>query len=81
MPTPTHVFARIAARLGGVDPTDMDAVQRWYQESLANLSLDRLEKLLEELLAAVGEPEPDPPRPVYPEAPPLPTLDQSPAAE
>ena len=81
MPTPTHVFARIAARLGGVDPSDMDAVQRWYQESLTNLPLERLEEVLEELLAAIGEPESEPPRPVYPDAPSLPRLDESPSAE
>ena len=81
MPTPIHVFARIAARLGGVDPSDMDAVQRWYQDALQELALDRLDEVLEELLAAIGEPERDPPTPVYPETPPLPTLDESPAAE
>ena len=38
MPSPTVVFARLAARLGGVDPTDRDAVVRWYREELPNLS-------------------------------------------
>ena len=34
MPTPTHVFADVAATYGGVDAGDMEAVQRWYEETL-----------------------------------------------
>ena len=57
MPTPAHVFARLAARLGGVDPTDREAVVRWYREELPRLSPTDIEACLEELLAQDGVPE------------------------
>ena len=79
MPTPTTAFADAAAKYGGVDPDDIEAVQRWFAEELPTLSVDIIEKVLRDLLAqdgAVGDRELTP---VYPERAPLPSLGASPA--
>ncbi len=54
MPTPVSVFARLAERLGGVDPWDEAAVVRWFREDLPRLSPQQIETCLQELLAADG---------------------------
>ena len=78
MPTPTRVFAQVAARHGGVDPTDMEAVREWYANALQSLSREQIEAVLSELLSHEGaEAGPEPPR-HYPEPAPPPTLDESP---
>ena len=78
MPTPTRVFAQVAARYGGVDPGDMEAVRDWYEKELQGLSAEQIEAVLSELLSDEGvEAGPEPP-PQYPEAVPPPTLDESP---
>jgi hypothetical protein len=77
MPTPTHVFAEVAAKHGGVDAGDMEAVQRWYEETLPSLPAEKIEEILDELLSREGlRSEGDGPR-VYPKTAPLPTLDQA----
>jgi len=77
MPTPTYVFAELAAKYGGVDVGDMEAVQQWYEETLPSLPPEKIEEILDELLSREGlRSEDDGPR-VYPKAAPLPTLDQA----
>jgi hypothetical protein len=77
MPTPTYVFAEVAARYGGVDAGDMEAVQHWYEETLPSLPPQKIEEILDELMGREGlRSEGDGPR-VYPKAAPLPTLDQA----
>jgi hypothetical protein len=78
MPTPTRAFAELAAKHGGVDPDDMEAVQRWYEETVPTLSPAMIEKILEELLSSERlEVKGESPR-VYPADAPLPALDQAP---
>ena len=77
MPTPTYVFAQVAAKYGGVDAGDMEAVQHWYEETLPSLSLKKIHEVLDELLSREGlRSGGDGPR-VYPKTAPLPTLDQA----
>jgi hypothetical protein len=77
MPTPTYVFAEVAARYGGVDAGDLEAVQHWYEETLPSLPPEKIEEILDELMGREGlRSEGDGPR-VYPKAAPLPTLDQA----
>lgn len=77
MPTPTRAFAEVAAKHGGVDPDDMGAVQRWYEETLPTLPPEMAEEILEELLSSEKlEVTVKSPR-VYPTEAPLPTLDQA----
>ncbi len=77
MPTPTHVFAEVAAKYGAVDAGDMEAVQRWYEDTLSSLPPQKIEEILDELVGREGlQPEGDGPR-VYPKAAPLPTLDRA----
>jgi len=77
MPTPTNVFAEVAAKYGGVGAGDMEAVQRWYEETLPSLPPQKIEEILDELLRREGlRSEGDRPR-VYPKTAPLPTLDQA----
>ncbi len=80
MPTPYHVFARIAARLGDVDPADADAVQRWFMEELPRQERAQIEAIFEELIKEDGAPQAGPVEPSYPEAAPLPLLEDSPEA-
>ena len=78
MPTPISVFTEVAARHGGVDPEDMEAVQLWYEETLPTLPAASIEEVLEELVrgqevsGSARSPR------VYPDRAPLPTLDQAP---
>jgi hypothetical protein len=77
MPTPTYVFAEVAARYGGVDAGDMEAVQHWYEEALPSLPAEKIERILDELVSREGlRSEGDRPR-VYPKTAPLPTFDQA----
>ena len=77
MPTPTYVFAEVAAKYGGVDAGDMEAVQRWYEETLPSLPAEEIEEILDGLLCREGlRSEGDGTR-VYPKTAPLPTLDQA----
>ena len=77
MPTPTYVFAEVAAKYGGVDSGDMEAVQHWYEETLPSLPAEKIERILDELVSREGlRSEGDRPR-VYPKTAPLPTLDQA----
>jgi hypothetical protein len=79
-PTPYYVFARIAARLGDIDPTDVEAVQAWFMEELPRRERAEIEAILEELLKAEAAPEAGPVEPFYPKACPLPRLEDSPQA-
>jgi hypothetical protein len=54
MPTPTRVFAEVAARHGGVDPRDAEAIQEWFEKILPTLPGPQAEAILEELMAAEG---------------------------
>ena len=77
MPTPTYVFAEVAAKYGGVDADDMEAVQHWYEETLPSLPAEEIEVILAELVSREGlRSKGDGPK-VYPKTAPLPTLDQA----
>lgn len=80
MPTPTHVFALLAEKYGGVDPSDMEAVQRWYDQTLPTMPAKTIEDVLEELVGQEGLSGAAECARVYPEKAPLPTLDQAPPA-
>jgi hypothetical protein len=54
MPTSIDAFARIAADHGGIDPTDIESIQKWYLETLPTLSPEQLESALEKLLDREG---------------------------
>jgi hypothetical protein len=56
LPTPIQVFAEIAARHGGVETRDIEAVRRWYSETLPTLSPEVIGEVLEELLEGEDEP-------------------------
>ena len=74
MPTPIQVFAEIAARYGGVETRDIEAVRRWYTETLPTLSPEVIAEVLEELIEGEDEPyEADFPRD-YPTQVKVPTL-------
>ena len=78
MPTPTHVFAELAATYGNVDATDSVAVQRWYEDELPRLPAATIEEVLEELAAQEGAaPSAVDAQRSYPARAPLPTLGQS----
>jgi hypothetical protein len=80
MPTPTHVFAEVAARHGGVDPRNAQAVQDWYEKTLPTLPGPQAEAILEELLTREGlEEEHEGPR-RYPDRAAVPALDDAPPA-
>jgi len=77
MPTPTRVFAEVAARHGGVDPANADAVLEWLEKTLPTLPGPQAEAILEELLARDGlEEERGAPR-RYPDRAAVPSLDES----
>jgi hypothetical protein len=77
MPTPTYVFAEVAAKYGGVDSGDMEAVQHWYEETLPSLPPEKIEEILDELRAGEGSEAKGECPHVYPKTAPLPTLDQA----
>jgi hypothetical protein len=79
MPTPTTAFADAAAKYGGVDPDDIEAVQRWFSEELPILSIQIIEQVIRDLLAQDGAATDREIIPVYPEHAPLPSLGASPA--
>jgi hypothetical protein len=79
MSTPTTAFADAAAKYGGVDPDDIQAVQNWFAEELPALSVDTIEKVIHDLLAQDGAVSSREIIPVYPERAPLPSLGASPA--
>jgi hypothetical protein len=79
MPTPTTAFTDAAAKYGGVDPDDIEAVQSWFAEELPTLSVDIIENVLRDLLAQDGAVSGREIVPVYPERAPLPSLGASPA--
>lgn len=59
MATPMHVYAEIAARHGKVNPTDEEAVDRFFAEEVPTLSEEVQREIMNELLARDGEsPEP-----------------------
>ena len=77
MPTPIHVFAEIAATYGNVNPDDMDAVQKWYIETLPTLKPEHIDEILEALLRHDGaKPNPSAEK-SYPTDVPLPSLKDS----
>ena len=51
MPTPTGFFLDVAARYGGVDPGDLDAVQRWFIESMPELPPETINQIFDEQLS------------------------------
>ena len=79
MTTPTTAFADAAAKYGGVDPDDIEAVQEWFAEELPTLSVHVIEKVVHDLLAQDGAVTDREIIPVYPERAPLPSLGASPA--
>jgi hypothetical protein len=54
MPTPMSAFAVIAAR-HGVDPSDEEAVDRFFDERAPELPLEEREAIFAELLTADGK--------------------------
>lgn len=80
MPSPTRAFLDVAAKYGEVDPTDIEAVQRWFSETLPTLPPDTIEEILEELLQHDGAGDDLAPAPAYPKDAPLPSLSSSPPA-
>ncbi len=79
MPTSTEVFADVAARFGGVDPHDPDAVRQWYETKMPTLPPEQIDEILDELLQKEGTGAHSLPR-CYPPSAPLPTLDEAPPA-
>jgi hypothetical protein len=79
MPTPTTAFADVAAKYGGVDPENIEAVQDWFIEELPTLPVDVIEKVVHDLLVRDGTAAEREIIPVYPERAPLPSLRSSPA--
>jgi len=80
MPTPTTAFADAAAKYGGVDPDDIEAVQRWFAEDLPKLPIGTIEQVLHDLLERDGALDDREIVPVYPTRAPLPSLGSSPQA-
>jgi hypothetical protein len=78
MPTPITAFADAAAQYGDVDPSDIEAVQKWFAEELPKLSPDVIEAVLRQLLRRDGEAPDREMIPVYPKGAPLPSLGASP---
>lgn len=78
MPTPTATFLEIAARYGDVDPADIEAVQHWFTEVLPGLPAERIEEVLEDLLASEGAEKTKETVRSYPSDVPLPSLSSSP---
>jgi hypothetical protein len=78
MPTPITAFADAAAKFGGVDPQDIEAVQEWFAEELAKLSPEMIEQVLHDLLTRDGATPDRDIVPVYPKRAPLPSLGSSP---
>lgn len=79
MPTPTRAFLNVAAR-HGIDPSDPEAVERWFSEDLPALPAEQIEKILEELLAYDENSEHTSGARHYPKGVPLPSLKGSPVA-
>lgn len=78
MPTPTRAFVEIAERYG-VAPHDLDAIEKWFCESLPLMPGHEIEEILETLLrwperqpATFGDPRDET------EEAPLPRLDDCP---
>ena len=80
MPTPTEVFAELAARYGGVDANDAEAVQRWFAEEVPRMPHEKLEELLEELLRREGATVVGVVRQTYPAESRIPALSVTPPA-
>jgi len=80
MPTPIGAFLDVASRYGEVDPSDIEAVQRWFSETLPTLPPDTIEEILEELLQHDGASDDKETARVYPMGAPLPSLSSSPPA-
>ena len=81
MPTPTTAFADAAAKYGGVDPDDIEAVQRWFAEELPKLSTEVIEQVLHDLLSEDGRSPPREIVAIYPERASLPSLRSSPSVD
>ena len=79
MPTPTQAFVAVAAR-HGIDPSDPEAVQRWFLEVLPDLPTEQIEEILEELVSYYATGDIRSEARSYPEGVPLPMLDESPPA-
>ena len=80
MPTPYDVFSEIAARHGGVDPDDEQAVQRWYTDTLPGLPRRTIEGVLDELLSRQHGGATSHRKRSFPVGAPIPTTDASPPA-
>ncbi len=51
MPTPMEVFVQMAVKYGNVDPTDEEAVDRFFEEELPKLPERQQLEIVETLLA------------------------------
>ena len=81
MPTPITAFADAAAKYGGIDPDDVEAVQEWFAEELPKLPVDTIEQVLHDLLERDGTTAERTIIPVYPKGVRLPSLGSSPQVE
>ena len=80
MPTPITAFADAAAKYGGIDPDDIEAVQAWFSDELPKLPVDTLGQVLHDLLERDGTEAEREIVPIYPKRVPLPSLGSSPPA-
>lgn len=80
MPTPVTAFADAAAKYGGVDPDDIEAVQHWFIKELPKQPPDVIEQVLHDLLDQDGAAPNRKIPPAYPHRAPLPSLASSPHA-
>ena len=78
MPTPVQAFADTAAKHGGVDPADLEAVRRFYRDTLPTLPPEEILAILEELLTAEGGRGDADAKPFYPGGAALPSVSASP---
>jgi hypothetical protein len=79
MATAYQFFSELAARYGGVDRADQDAVIAFYKEGLETLPVTRIEAILEELLECEMESNTEEIEPWCPAPVALPRLRHSPS--
>lgn len=81
MPTPVSAFLDVAARHGGVDPEDLEAVEQWYLKVVPGLPPGEVDTILEALLAEDALPDTKEIVARYPSNAPVPSLSASPEAK
>jgi hypothetical protein len=79
MATAYQFFAELAARYGGVDRTDPEAVTAFYRDVIQTLPVKTIEQILDELLECEMESNMEEIEPWYPAPVALPRLRHSPS--